>query len=161
MLDGVEFSGHRRDVVAVIASARWRGCSRRSTQYFSRNLTHWLICTQITGQKGTLNQLTADGRGLRARAHVLLSRAHAAEPASLLIWAIRGDGRGARRAGRRAVAAGAGAARLASRLSCNFHLAFEESGYSFLWTVFFFLRLFGLGFGIAASRAADAYRTSR
>ena len=31
LLDGVEFSGRRRDVVAAIASARWRGGSRRLT----------------------------------------------------------------------------------------------------------------------------------
>ena len=37
---------HRRDVVPVTASARWRGGSRRSTQYFSDDLTHWLIFTQ-------------------------------------------------------------------------------------------------------------------
>ena len=35
LLDGVEFSGHRRDTVPVTASARWRGGSRWSTQYFS------------------------------------------------------------------------------------------------------------------------------
>ena len=33
---------HRRDVVPVAASARWRGGSRRSTH----NLTHWSISTQ-------------------------------------------------------------------------------------------------------------------
>ena len=31
LLDGVEFPGHRRDVVPVTASARWRGGSRRLT----------------------------------------------------------------------------------------------------------------------------------
>ena len=35
LLDGVEFSGHRRDLVATTASVRWRGGSQRSTQYFS------------------------------------------------------------------------------------------------------------------------------
>ena len=43
----IQISGaprHRRDVVPVTASARWRGGSRRSTQ---DNLTHWLISTQV------------------------------------------------------------------------------------------------------------------
>jgi hypothetical protein len=44
-LDGVEFPGHRRDVVPVAASARWRGGSQRS------NLTHWLISTQASATR--------------------------------------------------------------------------------------------------------------
>ena len=42
---GNQISGalrHRRDVVSVAASARWRGSSRRSD-----NLTHWLIASQV------------------------------------------------------------------------------------------------------------------
>jgi hypothetical protein len=39
--DGVAIPRHRRDVVPVAASARWRGGSRS-------NLTHWLISTQVT-----------------------------------------------------------------------------------------------------------------
>ena len=35
LLDGVAIQRHRRDVVPVTASARLRGGSRRSTQYFS------------------------------------------------------------------------------------------------------------------------------
>ena len=35
LLDGVAIPRHRRDLVPVAASARWRGGSRRSTQYFS------------------------------------------------------------------------------------------------------------------------------
>ncbi len=35
LLDGVEVLRHRRDVIPVTATARWRGGSRRSTQYFS------------------------------------------------------------------------------------------------------------------------------
>jgi hypothetical protein len=46
--DGVAIPRHRRDVVPETASARWRVGSRRSTQYFSDNLTHWLISTQVT-----------------------------------------------------------------------------------------------------------------
>ena len=39
LCDGVAIPRHRRDVVPVAASARWRGGSRD-------NLTHWLISTQ-------------------------------------------------------------------------------------------------------------------
>ena len=42
----VDTVGHRRDVVLVTASARWRGGSRRSSNISQDNLTHWLISTQ-------------------------------------------------------------------------------------------------------------------
>ena len=42
--DGVAIPRHRRDVVPVAASARWRGGSRRSQQ---DNPTHWLISAQV------------------------------------------------------------------------------------------------------------------
>ena len=76
------------------------------------------VAHEVTGQKGTLNQLTDAGYEL---AHTsFLSRAHALSkpappsygPHAATVAAL-GD------AGRRAVAAGAGAARLASALSCN------------------------------------------
>ena len=48
LLHGVEFPRHRRDVVLVTASARWRGESRRSAQQISQdNLPHCLISTQV------------------------------------------------------------------------------------------------------------------
>ena len=45
LCDGVAIPRHRRDVVPMAASARWRGGSRRST--------HWLIFTQVlTNRRG-------------------------------------------------------------------------------------------------------------
>ena len=44
---------HRRDVASVAASARWREGSTPSTRRCPRNLTHWLISTQVWRKKSS------------------------------------------------------------------------------------------------------------
>ena len=66
------------------------------------------VAHEVTGQG---HPQPADGRGLQAAHRRLLSRAHFAEPASFLVWAVRGDGPALPVRRGRAVAAGAGAAR--------------------------------------------------
>ena len=65
VLCGNQISGaprHRRDVVSVAASARWRGVSRPSTPRCRRDLTHWLISTQVAAIR-LPEQIRAGPRG--------------------------------------------------------------------------------------------------